>query len=175
MNRSEEIPEFIFDLIGTKTFDELSSQEKEHVLTYMTREEYLVNSAVIDDFKKIDAQLQFEEAPPMVEQEYSLSQSKKIVAFSYLQIAASAVLLISLGFGFGRFLSQQPDGLPIAIEEDKPEVTVSQPVYMNVKPVNAQATEMQLQKIEQLTEQVIEDNGSSLEEDNYPEDLVVRI
>lgn len=54
-------------------------------------------------------------------------------------------------------------------------MTVSQPVYMNVKPVNAQATELQLQKIEQLTEQVIEDNGSSLEEDNYPEDFVVRI
>ena len=175
MNKPEEIPEFIFDLMGTKAFDALSSNEKEDVLKYMTEEEYLENSLLIGNFQDIDAQFQFDGTPQIEKKEPSLKDSNKRFAFSYLKIAATVVILISLGIGFGQFFNQQPNVLPIAVEEDKLDVAVSQPVYVNVTPVNVQAAEVQLQKIEQVTEQVIEESGSSLEEDDYPEDFVIRI
>jgi hypothetical protein len=175
MNTPEEIPEHIFDLMSEKTFDELSSLEKEAVLKYMTEHDYRENSIMIEDFQTVDANLQFDAVSPVKNNEKSAEPSKGRFAFSYLQIAATVIILISLGMGFGQFFNQSSDVLPIVAEEETSNIKVSAPVYVNVTPVNVQAMEMEVQKIKQVASQVNEEKGSSLEEDNYPEEFVIRI
>ena len=175
MNKPEEMSEHIFDLMSERTFDELTPIEKEDVLNSMTEEEYRENSMLIGVFQDVNSQLQFETDLPSNKQEENSEPIKGRFAFSYLQMAATVVVLISLGIGFGQFLKTEPTVLPIAVEEGVRDLEVSTPVYVNVSPVNPQASEVQLERIEQVAEQVSEEKGASLEEDDYPTELIISI
>ena len=175
MIKPGETPEYIFDLMAEKAFEELSPSETEDVLKCMTEEEYRENSTLVGDFQAVDSQLQFNEALPLQEKENKPNSPKRSFAFSYLQMAATVVVLIGLGVGFGQFFSSEPEVLPVVADVEKSEIKVSTPVFVNVTPVNVQAAEIQLERIEQVAEQVNKENGTSLEEDDYPEEFVISI
>ena len=59
MNKPEEIPEYIFDLIAVKSFEDLTLAEREDVLKYMSEDEYQENRMLVADFQEVNSKLQF--------------------------------------------------------------------------------------------------------------------
>lgn len=94
-----DIPEIVFELAATKSFEELTEKEKEMVLTSFTEEEYIMLETCVRDFMEADRAIK---APvqPTIKPEASSTGIRKIANYPIplYQVAAGLLLLLGIFF-----------------------------------------------------------------------------
>lgn len=166
MKEFENIPEEIFDLLGSKSFDELATQEKKLVLKNISKEEYEDLSRLLLDFQQMDTEIQLEEQDfETFKSQILPHKNKRISGPAYYQIAASIAILFFAGLSFWDLSRNMPD--------ESEEILWADSSSVRVEPqIDQQWLEARLNILKESTETSGKKSGLSLANDEYPEELV---
>jgi len=102
----ENIPSEIFDLLVTKSFEMLSSDEQQIVLQHMSQSDYDESRTAILSFKEVDHQINFDERT-LPKQEIKSSPIIRFVNYRIpvYQVAAGLALMAMVTYGVNNYNS----------------------------------------------------------------------
>ena len=109
---NENIPEEIFDLLGSKSFEKLTDTERALVLQYMNEDDYKESQTAILSFKEVDNQIEFNERSLPIQK----ARSSSIIRFAtyrvpIYQVAAGLALMAMVTYGVDSSEDSGVDGL----------------------------------------------------------------
>lgn len=163
MKDLENLPEEVFDLLQNKKESDLNPAEIELLSEFIDIKDYDLYRELILEFQDLDQAMVFDRSMPDFEKE-PIQEEPKSRKFPVYRMAAGFLVLVFAALTIWDLDPQNPsDPDPIVIEDQMEEGMAIDP----------QLIEMQLQNMQQAVEVNNQKLGTSLANENYPEDLVI--
>ncbi len=89
---TDELPEFVFDLLAKKDFNDLSANEKELCMAYMTAEDYMNYADIIRSVRSLDASIPVDPRAKIKVVKPNRSSSLLFRPVPFYQCAAAVIL-----------------------------------------------------------------------------------